>query len=179
VIPQRSDGKRILQRHRTLQLRRAKGGREFDHREGVAAGRASEPTGDVGRRAGPGAPFHQRGDVGAVESVQLEPRQARELKVRPLTVARGEEHADPLIQQPSCGEQQGVHRSDVQPVSVVDQYDEGQRLGGCGERAQHARVRREPVCDDWRPQPKRRLERCPLSFRKASDVGLQRPQQER
>ncbi len=84
-----------------------------------------------------------------------------------LALTDGEEHGDSLRLEPTADEHEGVGRSRVEPLGVVDKTEKRLVLGRLGQQAQHGQRDQEAVVSSSLLEPERSPQRAPLGFGEA------------
>ncbi len=136
------------------------GRRQLDQPQRVAPRLGQDTVADLGGQ--PGAVLaEQRRRRGRVQPPQPQLGQARGGK-RPVVVAGGDHHRDPLAVQPSGRKHQRLGRGPVQPVRVVDQAHQPTIPSKPRQQRQHRQANQQAVVGPGVPQPERRIQRVAL-----------------
>ncbi len=170
-------GDRLRQRLTARQLIGAEQAADLEERERVPVRRFAQVLRHVrvGRFAVTGEQYDR---VLVCQRAELEALDARQLGVAGAAVRPGrEEEHDGVRDEPLGGEQERVGSRAVEPLGVVDDDEQGPRLGRRGEQVQRCRAGREAVERRRLPQSERASEHVRLRGRQLGQVPEQRPQQ--
>jgi hypothetical protein len=171
--PDREPGRRRL----AGSLSRGQPGRQREQGQRVAGRLGEDPV--PGRRGQVGVVLgQQRGRVPVVQRRRPQLGQPG-VRERALAVADREDQHDRLFGQPAGGEQQRRRGLAVQPLRVVDQYQQRRLFGEVGQQREHGQPDQQRVLGRRGGQPERGPERPRLHRRQTVDpVGPRAQQQE-
>ncbi len=138
---------------------------ELDECERVATGRAVQPLGDVRRDTVATVALEKEPRRGRVKPDEAQLGQTGSVEHRVLPVAHGEQHGDPVRQQPTERKEERIGRRTVEPLRIVDHYEARALFGIRREQAERRSADDEPIAWHRRPEGKRPAQRRGLQRR--------------
>ena len=134
---------------------------ELEQGKGITAGCRDETLTCLRRQCDIRPTADQRRRRLRVEPAEREFWQPACLEAVTLALTDGEQHGDSLRLEPTADEHEGVGRSRVEPVGVIDETEKRPVLGRLGQQAQHGERDQEAVVAFSHLEPERSPQRAP------------------
>ena len=129
---------------------------ELQQRQGVATGRVEHPARELRRNLARAGPLEKGGRRRRVQAAEAELRKACREQRRFFVLTQRDQDRDRVCEQAAGGESDGLGRSPIEPLGVVDGDEKGRFLRIRRDQAEHGRADDQAVGLDPRPEPQRR-----------------------